>query len=361
MHDIKIDYIIPCYYEENNLRRSLEALSKQTRKDALKVIVVNDCSPNTPCGYQDVVDEYRDRLDITLVKTDCNSGPGLTKQLGIDSGTSDYFMIQDDDDEIASDDVIEGFIKVIEEHKSDNNIASILGDTGLCDDNFNIYEVHRDSFEHGRLFYRKFMQEHNIRYTYELSLLFDDAMINDKITLVIINDNFQNIQLDKLCYLYRTGLKGSVSNSFTRYMHLYKYIALDMELLKFNDSVYGLNTDARVYKCISKKLFDIMLIMISLHSKYNILDNRVWNTLRKYRWYLLDKIDVGSCNYMEDAKLFNNYRHYLFGLNDYIEYVDFIIDIDIDVKEQLYYTYLSGEKTIFNCDYNEINELLKGE
>ncbi len=55
---IKIDYIIPVYNESKVVKRALDVLAKQTMKDSLHITLVNDCSPNTDCNYQDIIDEY---------------------------------------------------------------------------------------------------------------------------------------------------------------------------------------------------------------------------------------------------------------------------------------------------------------
>lgn len=154
MSDIKIDYIIPTYYDSSVVKVGLDALCKQTRKDALKVIIVNDCSPHTDCNYQDILDEYKDKLDITIVRTPYNSGPGMAMQFGVDAGTNDYYLIQDDDDCIASDDVIEAYIDAINEHINEDNIVSIMGDTAICDKEFNITKCYDNKpTVHGRLFF----------------------------------------------------------------------------------------------------------------------------------------------------------------------------------------------------------------
>ncbi len=60
MADIKIDYIIPTYYDSSVVKVGLDKLCKQTMKDSLHITLVNDCSPNTDCNYQDIIDEYSD-------------------------------------------------------------------------------------------------------------------------------------------------------------------------------------------------------------------------------------------------------------------------------------------------------------
>lgn len=358
MQDITIDYIIPTYYDSGVVKSSLDKLCRQTMKDSLKVIIVNDCSPNTDCNYQDIIDEYKDILDITVVKTPYNSGPGMAMQYGVDAGTSKYYLIQDDDDCIASDDVIEGYINIIKEHINEDNIISILGDMAICDKEYNTIRIVRDSIVHGRLFYRDFMESHNIRYTDNVSWWLDDYYINSLILLEGRN-KYINIELDKLCYLYRVGLGGSVTNKMGKYEQLFRTITLDVEIRKFLDNKYGIDNDIRIYKNINKKLFDVMLKLILMHYNNSIIREREWNILSEYRDYLLNIIsDTSTCDYNEDGKLFDNYRDYVLGYNT-IEKTLENINIDEETLNNMYYTYLDYSKTMFNCSYNEINDMIK--
>lgn len=364
MDNIKIDYIIPTYYDSSVVKYGLDALCRQTRKDVLKVIIVNDCSPNTDCNYQDIYDEYKDKLDITIVKTPYNSGPGMAMQFGVDAGTSDYYLIQDDDDCIASDDVIEGYLNTILENIDKDNIVSIMGDTAMCHKDFSVKKIYdTKTHVHGRLFYRKFMQEHNIRYVDAVSWWMDDYLVELLISIES-RDKYINIPLNKLCYLYRPGLEGSVTDQITTYEMLCRDIFLDVEIRKFMDNKYGISDDISIYKNINRKLFSIMFLILMKFGKNNKIREREWNILSDYRKYLLDIIgDTSDCGYVTDGKKFISYRFFSLGLPDEQESVNLIDDmkLDLDMLEDMYYTYLSDEVTMFNCSFNELKTMFNGE
>ena len=370
MADIKIDYIIPTYYDSSVVKVGLDKLCKQTMKDSLHITLVNDCSPNTDCNYQDIIDEYSDKLNIRVVKTPYNSGPGMAMQFGVDAGTSDYYLIQDDDDCIASDDVIESYIKMIDEHKNQANIATIMGNSALCNKDFSIREEFSNdnkSIVHGRLFYRKFMQSHNIRYIDSVSWWMDDYYINLLIILTIEGTHsYINLDLDKLCYLYRPGLAGSVTDGIGFYEKLFRGIAIDVEVRKFLDTRCYMDNSIEIYKALNKELFDTMLRLILMQYKEDTIREREWNILLGYREYLLSKIgDTDKCQYDTDGGLFKNYADYLLNkmLDAKID-TDYIADnsnIDSGTLEDMYYTYLSDdEETMFNCKYNRLNDIIQG-
>ena len=362
-NDIKIDYIIPTYYDSAIVKVGLDALCRQTMKECLKVIVVNDCSPHTDCNYQDLIDEYKDKLDIIIVKTPYNCGPGMAMQYGVDTGTSKYYLIQDDDDCIASDDVIESYVRIIENNLDVDNIATIMGDSALCNKDYSILRRFEEkTIVHGRLFFRDFMEKYNIRYVDEVSWWMDDYYINILI-LLIMNEHenkYKDLYLDKLCYLYRPGLEGSVTKKMTNYEIIFRDIVLDVEVRKFMDKRYGIDKDISIYKCINKKLFDIMFELIRMQYKNDIIRKREWEILTEYREYLISIIgDTSECRYITDGNKFNNYRCYALKHSDTKEYSEF--NIDLDILEDMYYTYLSSEKTMFNCSYSELTAMLKGK
>ena len=62
--------IISCYNSSKTIERLLESLCKQElTKDELEIIISDDCSTEP---YDDIVNEYKDKLNIKKVKTEYN-------------------------------------------------------------------------------------------------------------------------------------------------------------------------------------------------------------------------------------------------------------------------------------------------
>ena len=72
---MKIGIIIPCYYESSLISNLFKSLNEQTQRDKIKIIMINDCSPNAN-SYYDLREEFS-LLDITYLETPKNSGPGV--------------------------------------------------------------------------------------------------------------------------------------------------------------------------------------------------------------------------------------------------------------------------------------------
>lgn len=89
---MKYSVIIPVYNRPDECDELLESLCRQTECD-FEVIVVEDGSQIT---CEEVVMKYRDRLDVSYY-TKPNSGPGQTRNYGVERAKGDYVLILDSD------------------------------------------------------------------------------------------------------------------------------------------------------------------------------------------------------------------------------------------------------------------------
>ena len=118
---------MPCFYSSEIIAQALTMLSWQTKKDEIEVILINDCSPNTDCDYQDLLEQFSDILNIKYLKTEKNLGPGGARQLGIENCDCPWVFFHDDDDIINNPYVIEEYLNIIEKIPEDR-VYSIGGD-----------------------------------------------------------------------------------------------------------------------------------------------------------------------------------------------------------------------------------------
>lgn len=84
--------IVPVYNRANEVDELLDSLTKQTFTN-FEVIIVEDGSTYT---CEEVVDKYRDILDIRYYFKD-NSGPGQSRNYGVERANGDYIIIFDSD------------------------------------------------------------------------------------------------------------------------------------------------------------------------------------------------------------------------------------------------------------------------
>lgn len=181
-----IDLIIPCYGRSELINRGLASIATQWKKEFIHVTLVNDCSPNTDCNYQDLVDRYKDFIDIQVVKMPENSGQGLTRQYGVDHTNHNWFMFMDEDDQLGSGIAVsqfvgaaESYIYELDEHncfrldeegkfipkRNQPHLALVSGPLFEFDDNHtHVIESHNQVWLNSKLYNRAFIRKHKVKF-----------------------------------------------------------------------------------------------------------------------------------------------------------------------------------------------------
>ena len=105
---MKYSIIIPVYNRPDEVDELLQSLTTQTFKD-FEVVIVEDGS-DIPC--QEVVEKYADRLNLKYF-TKPNSGPGQTRNYGVERSQGEFVIILDSDVVLPA-----GYLQSIEEQLS---------------------------------------------------------------------------------------------------------------------------------------------------------------------------------------------------------------------------------------------------
>ena len=112
MNKIDISIIVPIYNAEKYLKKCLDSLVNQTKKE-LEFILINDGSTDKS---EEIVKTYKDER-IKYFKNK-NQGIGKTRNFGIEKATGKYIMFLDSDDYFSSD-ACEILYKEAEKEKAD--------------------------------------------------------------------------------------------------------------------------------------------------------------------------------------------------------------------------------------------------
>lgn len=86
-------FIIPVFNRPDEIEELLESFTKQTFKDPFEIVIVEDGSSIT-CEH--IVEKYKQVLDITYYLK-YNSGPGDSRNFGMQYAKGNYFIILDSD------------------------------------------------------------------------------------------------------------------------------------------------------------------------------------------------------------------------------------------------------------------------
>lgn len=90
---MNFSFVIPVYNRPDEIEELLESLTKQTYNKPFEVIIVEDGS-SIPCEH--IIDKYRSALNLTYYLK-YNSGPGDSRNFGMQYAKGDYFIILDSD------------------------------------------------------------------------------------------------------------------------------------------------------------------------------------------------------------------------------------------------------------------------
>lgn len=157
-----LSVIIPAYNSGPYIGRLLKSIAKQRYKD-LEVVIADDCSPEP---YDDVVDAFRDSLNIVRTSTAYNCCPGNTRQAGVDAASGDWYTFADHDDAFYPH-VFEKVAEVIRKHDPKVIVSDFVEvhpqtDQVLC--------THDRAFgwTHGKFYNAKWWESHGLHYKKDL-------------------------------------------------------------------------------------------------------------------------------------------------------------------------------------------------
>lgn len=159
----KIDIIIPAFKAHNFLPKLLGSIISQTIVKDIKVYIINDCCPEG--DYQDIVNHFKNFIDIEELCLPENGGPGVARQYGIDHSKAPFIIFADADDTFYGAFALEHLYKGV--NKNDKTVC--------CTAVFLEETPNRDLLPHsqdktwifGKMFRRSFLEEKNITFSKE--------------------------------------------------------------------------------------------------------------------------------------------------------------------------------------------------
>ena len=213
-----ISIIVPIYNAEKYLKKCIDSLINQTKKE-IEIILINDGSTD---NSEDIIKEYKDKR-IRYFKNK-NQGIGKTRNFGIEKATGKYIMFVDSDDYIENDECEKLYDKAI-----NCNLDLVICDFYKVYDSGDIEQVCTPNFEESslkenpdiiteylcpwaKLYSRKMIMDNNIRFVenlkYEDAPFVIEALCNSKkigkvnecLNYYAIHSNSETTVRDKRCF-----------------------------------------------------------------------------------------------------------------------------------------------------------------
>lgn len=156
---VKVDIIVPCYKAHKTLPRLLGNIISQTIVEDLEVTLVNDGGEE---DYQDIINKFKEFVNIREVKIKENYGPGTARRIGYEYTGNPLVTWIDADDTFANSfalqilrsQILQEPVNMacmgtfIEEHMEVNQMVPHQGDT---------------IWMFGKIYRRDFLDKYNIR------------------------------------------------------------------------------------------------------------------------------------------------------------------------------------------------------
>lgn len=229
-----ITVIIPAYKRQDCLREALDSLVGQTEKN-FEVIVVDDHSPEPLEG---VVNEYKEKLNISYIYAKENGGPGAARQLGLEecySRGTKYVTFLDSDD-LFFPHTIERLLHEISNTNCDFISACIWQEIG--GHLGNKIENKNQTWLHGKVF--------SVEYLQKKKITFPKIRTNEDVTfnLLVTECAEKKGYLDETLYLFRYA-NDSLTKGTTRNVDMISidYIGAIYHTAKYMQDNYGGITD----------------------------------------------------------------------------------------------------------------------
>lgn len=198
---------IPAYKAETHISDALSSVQIQTFKDKVCIIIASD---NPEDDYEFIKDRYPD-LDISILKCEKNTGPGLARQRALDACKTPWITFIDADDVFINPIAIEKLLVNI-----DQNTIMIQGPffQEVSEPNpQNIRMMPRNDFTHpwvfGRMYNVQFLRDNDIKFSALRAM--EDGEFNAKIRMLIEGTPLQVKIIEDPIYFWRTGSDHSIT------------------------------------------------------------------------------------------------------------------------------------------------------
>ena len=315
-----IDVIIPYYNASETIKHTLSSIAYQSIIDNINVYLVDDCSDESP---KEIVDFFKNTMNIKLITLSKNGGPGNARQKGIDSSTGDYIVFIDADDIFQSSTSIESLYNKIKTEDLD----FVVGNFSEEKDNYYTYHPSDQIWLHGKIYKREFIKKNNIRM---LSInRYEDLAYNYMFSLY----NAKIGYLDEYVYIW-CNCKSSITRRENDDFEIIsipdyaKATSLALDSVAINDDI-KYNVSSLAFTC----LYTLYLYHVNFHNneRYKKVEKNIYPYAKNLYMHLTNnEIDYGRKKEIMKSQL-------IFFVNSYTleDVFEFYMSFDDYIKKYI--------------------------
>ena len=149
-----IDIIIPVYNSLKTLPYTLTSINLQTIKDKIEVHIIDDASTD---NYEEILNDFQEKLNINYIKLPKNMGSGYARQYGLENSKNEYILFMDSDDLFYDCDSLKTLYNTIKTQKLDTVFS-------FSYDEYIKQNKHNNGDLHGKIYKREFVEKNNIKF-----------------------------------------------------------------------------------------------------------------------------------------------------------------------------------------------------
>lgn len=209
MKNIVFDIIIPAYNAHNTIEKTLMSIATQTLSEHIKVTIVNDCSQK---NYKNIINKYRNLLDIEEITLKTNGGPGHARQVGIDNTSAPFIVFVDADDMLY---FPLSIARLFEEFQKNPGLNAVYGSTYEFSSEHGVIkyiEPNKWTMVFANMYKRQFIEENNIRFLNTSAG--EDVGFNRIIKLLCAEQQETICFIPDVVYLWTDANKDNRFNSY---------------------------------------------------------------------------------------------------------------------------------------------------
>ena len=256
-----LDIIIPQYSEsEGIVERLLRSINNQKDVDftSIGILIVNDCSNNQ---ITTKITSKFPKLNIELLRTPINVGPGLTRQYGIDHSSAQYITFIDADDVYYSSSCLQQVVPLLLNNNYDIILTKWMEEFKTHQGSKDIVHTSDIIYLHGKFIKRQYLIDNDFKFSEKLRL-HEDSYFCTNLLL-----NSKNIFYSDVITNYWKNNNNSLVRKKTKHHYLvntFEYLLtsnqeLIVQLTKRNNPLkdeYTVKAIVNLYCILASSLFN---------------------------------------------------------------------------------------------------------
>lgn len=203
----ELTVVIPAYKAHKTIKKTLASIAIQTIADKVEVIIASDFPED---DYTAIIKQFPE-LDVKQLKCEKNTGPGLSRQRGLDAATTHWVTFIDADDMFASPFALQSLRNALEQNVIE--VQGIFAQAAELNNQFRFipHAEPTHPWVFGRLYSVDFLRQNKISFS-ELRAM-EDGEFNWKVRLITEGTPLKIKLIQDVVYYWMPGSEHSITRT----------------------------------------------------------------------------------------------------------------------------------------------------